>query len=215
MKLGKIYDEVLDEDYPIEFDMEYFKTLRSFNKRIKYCEAKLYRISSGSSRIVYKVDDEKVLKLAKNAKGLAQNEVEIDYSGYYDLDNIVARTFEHHPQNLWVEMELAEKLSKGKFKQITGFNWEDYCNAVIKYGHAVNHRLNAMTSDIDPDLYEQMWEDYDFCYEIFDFIGNYGLPIGDLLRTSTYGIVKRDDGEKIVIIDYGLTEDVSTTYYSH
>ena len=215
MKLGKIYDEVLGEDYPIEFDMEYFKKLNSFNKRIKYCEAKLYRISSGSSRIVYRVDDEKVLKLAKNQKGLAQNEVEISFGNDYAIGEIIAKTFDHHPQNLWVEMELAEKLSKGKFKQITGFNCGDYCNAVIKYGNAVNHRLNRMTADIDPDLLEQMWEDYDFCYEIFDFIGNYGLPVGDLLRLSTYGVVKRDGGEQVVIIDYGLTEEVNTTYYSH
>ena len=37
-------------------------------------------ISSGSSRKVYKVSDTKVLKLAKNAKGSAQNYTEADWS---------------------------------------------------------------------------------------------------------------------------------------
>ena len=59
-----------------------------------------------------------------------------------------------------------------------------------------------------------MWNDNDFCYEIFDFIGNYGLPVGDLLRLSSYGVVERDGSENVVIIDYGLTQEVSTNYYS-
>lgn len=83
------------EDYPTSFDMDFFKTLPSFNQRIQYCEKYLQRISSGSSRIVYKIDDQKVLKLAKNKKGLAQNETEIDYSS--ELGEIVAKIFEYHP----------------------------------------------------------------------------------------------------------------------
>ena len=67
-------DENMDEAYPTSFNIEEFKQLKSFNQRIQYCEQHLQRISSGSSRIVYKIDDEKVLKLAKNKKGLAQNE---------------------------------------------------------------------------------------------------------------------------------------------
>ena len=85
---------MLDEEYPQSFNMEEFKTLKSFNARINYCQENLKRISSGSSRIVYMIDDEKVLKLAKNNKGIAQNEVEISYGGDYTLDRIVAEVYE-------------------------------------------------------------------------------------------------------------------------
>ena len=44
--------------------MKVFKSLPSFAARVRYCNEKLQRISSGSARIVYKIDDEKVLKLA-------------------------------------------------------------------------------------------------------------------------------------------------------
>ena len=47
----------MKEDYPASFSMEEFKKLTSFAKRIAYCEEHLQRISSGSSRIVYKIDD--------------------------------------------------------------------------------------------------------------------------------------------------------------
>lgn len=107
-----IVESLLDEDYPLTFNMEHFKTLRSFNQRIQYCEQNLQRISSGTSRIVYKIDNEKVLKLAKNSKGLAQNEVEAGYSKYNDLEDLVARTFDYDEKNLWVEMELARPVRK-------------------------------------------------------------------------------------------------------
>ena len=61
------------------FNIDIFKNLNSFSKRISYCDENIERISSGSSRIVYKINDEKVLKLAKNTKGLEQNKNEIQY----------------------------------------------------------------------------------------------------------------------------------------
>ena len=70
-------ESFIEEDYPSSFDMERFKSLTSFNARIKYCEEHLQRLGSGSSRIVYKIDDKKVLKLAKNKKGISQNGTEI------------------------------------------------------------------------------------------------------------------------------------------
>ena len=99
--IGKeMVKETIEEDYPVSFDMEHFKTINSFNDRVQYCEEHLQRISSGSGRIAYKIDEEKVLKLAKNKKGVAQNEAEIEgQDGYV---TIFAKTFEYHPNYLWL-----------------------------------------------------------------------------------------------------------------
>jgi mRNA-degrading endonuclease RelE of RelBE toxin-antitoxin system len=70
-----IIESLIDEDYPTNWNFDEFKALTSFNKRALYCNNNLQRISSGSARIVYKIDNDKVLKLAKNAKGLDQNEM--------------------------------------------------------------------------------------------------------------------------------------------
>ena len=37
----------LSEDYPSHFSMEHFKSLKSFNQRIKYCQDNLKRIGGG------------------------------------------------------------------------------------------------------------------------------------------------------------------------
>ena len=104
IKLTSILENIVSEDYPQSFDMKFFKTLQSFASRKKYCDEHLKKIAQGSSRIVYYIDNEKVLKLAKNKKGLAQNEIEIDYSDDYMLTGIVAPVYDYHENFLWLEM---------------------------------------------------------------------------------------------------------------
>jgi len=200
-------EKVLDEDYPSSFDMEHFKTLKSFNQRIKYCEEHLTRINSGSSRIVYVIDDEKVLKLAKNVKGLAQNEEEISQGNDWYLKDlgIVANIFDHHEENLWVEMELATKMSKPDFKRIVGITFVVYVDYLQNY-HSKDRKKYS------EEIEEFMWEN-EFTNSMLDYIGSYSIPVGDLIRTSTYGIVLRNGKETIVMIDYGLSDDVFNTHY--
>lgn len=207
-----INESVLDEDYPQNFSMDEFKQLNSFNARIKYCQERLKRISSGTSRIVYQIDDEKVLKLAKNKKGVAQNEVEIQYSS---SDYPVAEIFDYDEDNLWTEMELARPLTPKKFQEITGFKWSDYQIAIHNYGIDAmgTARDRIYKQDIDPSIVEAMWDD-EFTYNMFQYIGDAQIPVGDLKRLSSYGIVKRNDYDTIVIIDYGLTDNVYGSYYS-
>jgi len=99
----------LDEDYPVNFDIFNFKNIRSYAGKLRYAESHLGRpIGRGSSRVVYRVDNNKVLKLAKNKKGIAQNETEIHWSGDAVLGEILAQIFDYDRENsLWVEMELA------------------------------------------------------------------------------------------------------------
>lgn len=204
--------ENVDEAYPASFNMEEFKNMKSFNQRIQYCEQNLQRISSGSSRIVYRIDDEKVLKLAKNKKGLAQNEAEVDFGTESYLEGVVAEVFQYDENNMWVEMELAQKLNESDFKRITGFNFKDYTAAINNYHHERTNYRNGQKMDVDPNIVAQMWED-EFVYGIFQYIGNYDVPSGDLMRLSSYGVVKRDGQETIVLIDYGLTDDIYKTHY--
>jgi len=208
-----IQESDLLEDYPASFDMEVFKSLKSHAGRNRYAEEHLQKLSSGSSRIVYKIDDEKVLKLAKNDKGVAQNEVEIEYGQYGDLSGILAKIFDYDEQNhLWVEMELAQKVKASDFKNLVGYDFKDIQTAIHNYGiDSGNGR--GLKYKMDEDLWDDMWEN-DFMYEIFGYIGNYGVPPGDLMRLSSYGLVKRGGNNQIVIIDYGLTHDVYSSYYS-
>jgi hypothetical protein len=209
----EVIESYLEEDYPSNFDLEEFSKLNSFNKRIQYCQERLKRISSGSSRIVYMVDDTKVLKIARNKKGLAQNEIEIDYSNYYDLKDITAQVFAYDQNNLWVEMELAKKVTPAIFERVVGFTFADYCAGLRKHHDEINPKRGSwFSSDVSKEVYEAMWED-EFTYEMLSFIGGYDIPFGDLCKLNTYGLVKRNGEDTIVMIDYGLNNDVWQDYY--
>ena len=214
--LTEFFNETLniEEDYPTSFDIDYFKTLQSFNKRALYCEQHLQRISSGSARIVYKIDNEKVLKLAKNKKGLAQNEVEIEYGGDYYLQDVLAKVIDHNENNLWVEMELARKLTKPLFKSIVGVDFDTFADFIRSYYYETNPSKgrHMRSQDFDEETKEYMWEN-EFTSGILDFIGSYGVPVNDLARMNSYGVVKRDGQDTVVVIDFGLTDDVYDSYY--
>ena len=60
------------------FRLDMLISATSFKQRLAYCREMLGDpIGEGSSRIVFRIDDETVLKLAKNSKGIAQNLEEI------------------------------------------------------------------------------------------------------------------------------------------
>jgi hypothetical protein len=211
----EVIESYLEEDYPSNFDLEEFSKLTSFNKRIQYCQERLKRISSGSSRIVYMVDDTKVLKIAKNEKGLNQNEIEAEYSNYHDIKDITAQVFAYDNKNLWVEMELARKVTPKIFEKVVGVSFNDYCDGLDKYFEAVNPqraRRGWGRSDLDQEKYDAMWEN-EFIYDIFTFMGGYDTPVGDLKRLNSYGLVKRNGEDTIVLIDYGITWDGLDAYY--
>lgn len=206
-QLKNIIQKELEEDYPINWNVEEFKKLKSFNKRIQYCEEKLTRISSGSSRIVYKIDESKVLKLAKNQKGIAQNEAEINFSNDYMWDGITAEIFNDDENSLWVEMELARKVTPTIWMNIVGMSLNDMMDCV----RFVEGQKSSYSKNIPPML-DEAYEN-EFTSRILDLIANYDIPSGDFGKYSTYGVVNRKGEDDIVIIDYGLTTDVYNTHY--
>jgi hypothetical protein len=207
---NKLIENLMDEDYPSSFDMEHFKSLRKYSERVKYCDQHLQKISSGSARIVYIIDNEKVLKLAKNEKGVAQCEVEIQWGNDSYLGGILAKTLDSHPDGLWVEMELARKVKKGDFKTLAGFNFDDL-NTYLRNAEQQMKGRRPMFS-IDQNVQEAM-EQNEFVVELVDLMNSMDAPAGDMTRLNSYGIVKRNGHDTIVLIDFGLTNDVYSDYY--
>jgi hypothetical protein len=201
----------IDEDYPLSWNIEEFKNLKSFNKRIKYCEQNLQRISSGTSRIVYKIDETKVLKLAKNEKGIAQNKTEINFSEDYLWDMVVAKLFDYDEDGLWVEMELARKVTTSIWNNIVGIPIDIFRDGT-RFMEQQKGSVKTLYRLEEPERMEELYEN-DFTSTILDLIANYDVGSGDFGKLSTYGLVNRDGKDEIVIIDYGLTNEVYDSYY--
>jgi hypothetical protein len=202
-------DEInVDQNMYPKFNLDVFKDLKTFNKRIQYCNATLKRLGSGSSRTVYQIDLGSVLKLAKNKYGLQQNRLESDAYSDNHFSEIRTNVLDYDKTNYeWIVSEIATKITPFMFKEYTGFalkKVDGYLN--LKYAENEGSKIT------DDDYYRYMtptekeiMDNSDFIMKIVEFMHNNGLAAGDLGRISSWGVVKRDHDERVVLIDYGFT----------
>lgn len=212
IKLTEIYHEI-NEDYPIGFNMDTFKAIKSYAGKIKYTRENLGNpLGSGSARMVFNIDGTKVLKLAKNQKGVAQNEVEARYYSDSYFSDILANVIDFDDKNYyWLEMEIAQKVKKSDFKRLYNISFDDLCD-YLKYMYFTHANTRNDITNIDPDKLEIL-NNNEFISDITDYMMSTNTPYGDLCRISSYGLVKRKYGDIIVIIDFGLDKDVKSKYY--
>lgn len=211
--LFEFNEDSLVEDYPTEFDLEKFKTLTSWAAKQRYAQEHLGKpIGRGSSRVVYNIDGTKVLKLAKNEKGLKQNETEIDLGSQSYNEDVLAKVFDYDKENhLWVEMELARRAKKSDFKKEYGFVFWDFARFMVNYSK--NHNGEASIFYLDKELEEQMYEN-EFVMEVAQFMVDSDSLAGDIGTISSWGVVKRDGLWKLVLIDFGITHEIYQDYYA-
>lgn len=209
------YKNIIGEmAYPVSFNFDEFKSLKSFAQRVRYCDEHLQKLGSGSSRIVYVVDNDKVLKLAKNKKGIAQNQVEVRL-GTEPYYTCFAEIYEYDEGGLWVEMEYCSKAKKSDFKKIYGITFEVLCCAIEDMANGNRMRPYRLFGKYQ-SIVDEIWSgDENKLQELFnsvhDYIGCEGLEgVNDLYRISSWGINKDNE---FVIIDYGLDDDVFEKFY--
>ena len=202
----------LSEDYPTGFSFDAFKGQWSYAKKLRYAELYLGKpIGRGSSRVVYRVDNDKVLKLAKNKKGVAQNEIEINWGGDQYYGDIIANVIDYdRDDNLWVEMELAYRAKITDFRRLWGINFKDLW--IYLRNKNDENRGRQSLFGMDDDVREQL-ENNDHVDHLVSFMLDSDSNPGDLVRLSSWGMVRRTDGESLVLIDFGLTNDVYESYY--
>lgn len=196
-------DFVIDEmAYPESFNFEEFKNIKSFVGKQKYARQHLLgKVGAGSSRAVFKVDDEKVIKIALNKRGLQQNMVEAE--GYKQNYDVVARVFDVDDDDMWVEMELAKKVSASRFKFLVGASPEEVVGWLCKQ----KGEKRCWGDDLI-DLDEN-----EFAIDLQNFVFDYDYPLpGDFKRLSTYGEVVRDGKPTIVVVDFGFDSGTERIY---
>jgi hypothetical protein len=201
----------LQEDYPPNWNIETFKSLKSFSKRVKYCNENLQRLASGSSRIAYKIDEEKVLKLAKNRKGIAQNSVERDYYVQQSYGDVVAKVFDVDENDLWLEMELAKKLAPTRFKSLVGVSVEVVGQYLQTKDDEDNGKKNSWRT-IKPEIRAEL-DNNEWVQQVYTLCREVDLSVGDFGRISSYGEVVRNGKPAVVIIDMGLSKTVWNDFY--
>jgi molecular chaperone DnaJ len=103
---------------PREFSKVPFEEMFKFAKKngLRY-------LGEGSSRAVFALDSKRVIKIAMNMKGIAQNGAELQLS--HDANAPIARIYRYDTDMWWLVSELVRPItSPEEFKTLTGIPWQ-------------------------------------------------------------------------------------------
>lgn len=214
------WDYILNEmAYPVGFSMQQMLSLPSYAARVRYCTNRLKKIGSGSARVVFAVDDEKVLKVAKNQKGVAQNQEEMQdwRQNYYDC---FAKVYDASEDGIFLEMQAARKAKNSDFKRLTGYDfkvmeaWIDYTASLYRRAADLIYRDKSYDKLFDSEEWDEGLQNYNLFASVHGYLCDTCLDsVGDMKRLSSWGVVSENGEERLVLIDFGLSDEVFSNYY--
>jgi hypothetical protein len=212
MRLKDILNET---PLPPDWDKESFKSDRSFASRVRYAQERAKKIGiEGSSRLAFEIEYNgrpTVLKIAKNKKGIAQNEYESQmFSDWYVKGlEITIPMIDHDEENdppTWLHVEKAEKMKPLQFAKF--FNGLS-AGEVVQAAKYLAGKLPWNPSQETIDKYNELYEENEYVNSLTDLIGNYDIDPNDFAALSNWGIYKNSP----VIIDLGGSSEVISKYY--
>ena len=213
----KLTDILIEAPLPDDWDKSKFKSNTPFAQRVRYAEERAGKLGTGSSRIAFEIEYEgrpTVLKIAKNKKGIAQNDYESQmFSDYYvEGLEITIPMIDHDEENdppTWLHVEKAEKMRPKQFKTFfDGMGAGDMMDCVIYLTGKEPSRYHI--SDEKKERYNELYEENDYIISLVDLIGNYDIHPGDFRYLANWGVYKNHP----VIIDIGASTEVISSYYS-
>ena len=167
----------------------------------------------GSSRLVYMLDNDKVLKLAIGQKGLAQNELEAVAGQDPNVEKILARVLDYSSDFAWlISQRVTPIFSEKEFEDHIGITWNELRSILgakekkeLDVTKVPTRSKISSKEEIKPMpkntscLLGQAFIDY-----IRSFLTRYNdMLIGDIAKPGSWGIT--NDG-CLVLLDYGITK---------
>lgn len=187
------------------FSLKTLDSLVSISKKVKYAKENLKKMGEGSSRIVFDYDDKSVLKLAKNSKGIAQNDSDGDYGKHRMYPEVIPEIFDKDDDGNWILVRKANKITTSRFKQLTNIDFKTFCGIVRELEMRHNNKIKKLSQEAQ----DHIDNEDSIIYSIYDLMGNYNMLSGDICKINSWGEINN----KAVLIDSGLTDDVYKTHY--
>jgi hypothetical protein len=219
-----VNEEIIDEmPLPADWDPAQMRQQgTSFKSRLAYALERAKKLGTGSSRVATTIEYQgrpTVLKIAKNAKGLAQNSVEADIlnDGYASQLGILIPLIDYDEQNRepsWIHTELAQKASE---KQLCAMLGCENLSQLINIAWAITGRkkyLGTYQQYVDhlqqKGKSEQEIETCtDYANKLAELNSSFDVELADFARAANWGIYNGTP----VIIDVGFNSNVLDQYY--
>ena len=185
-----------------------------FDKIFDLLYSKYYKIGSGSSRNVWALDKNTVIKMAKNQKGIAQNLVELRV--FEKSPDRVAKIKWYHPKGYYLIVERCSSLDRFLDDKEVNFNADDFskyvdinCNKKYTVENVENIvkdfvRRTKDEAKYKPAIFKKLAKEIK---ELATFI--WKNKIHDIYDDQL-GVNKAG---KIILLDYGMDQEVWEKYY--
>lgn len=182
------------------FNLDAFKNLKDFQAASNYVLAMLPVLGRGSSRIVYDLGGDKVLKLAFNDAGIAQNSLEARLTGRTPF---FAHVYDMSPKGWWI---ISEKITPFKTAQ----EFTDYTGLEMPllrdYGY---ERLTTEERQEFKDYYGLNDRHMELLDSIVHMLRTYNLIGGDTTSIKHWGL---NNNNELKLYDYGLDKTLFETF---
>ena len=185
-----------------------------FDKIFDLLYSKYYRIGSGSSRIVFALDKNTVIKMAKNEKGIAQNLAELRV--FEKAPERVAKIKWYHPKGYYLIVERCISLYhflEDKEVNIDAADFSNYVDINCNKKYTVENvekivkkfvRENKDEAKYKPAVFKMLAKQIK---ELATFI--WKNKINDIYDDQL-GVNKAG---KIILLDYGMNKEVWKKFY--
>ena len=199
------------------FSFEKLSQIDDFNSAIFYCTEHLGEcIGEGSSRAVFQIDDEKVLKLAKNKYGIQQNKVEANTNK--TNNRLFPLIFDTDVKYRWIVTEFVLEATDKDIIQCLNMDTDDFFHIIKLIG-----RLKYPYDDENDRIADIMELQHHFeqdktntLKDIYYYIIKDRIPISDMTGCLiNWGLAKRDGKEHLVLLDSGWNKETMKMYGGH
>lgn len=202
------YEDCIKSD---DFDTDYNP---KFDKIFDLLYSKYYRIGSGSSRIVFALDKNTVIKMAKNEKGIAQNLAELRV--FEKASERVAKIKWYHPKGYYLIVERCTSLKRFLEDKDVNIDAEDFseyvdidCNKKYTVENVEKIVKNFVRKTKDeakykPAVFKMLTKQIK---ELATFIWKNKI---DDIYDDQLGVNKAG---KIILLDYGMNKEVWKKFY--
>lgn len=196
------------------FSFDELKKINSFKGKYNYCKKTLGPTQGrGSSRVCFQLSDNKILKLALNQKGLAQNATELDW-GLQSYDVVPEIYPESDTDNYtFICSEYVLPAKESDFEHVFGFDFHTFCKCITAFYNCYTPHATVAISPMDDDSLSTLLDENEDLNSFYYYMTDYQPPLGDMLSLSSYGMTNRSGVPQIVLLDSGLNYDVFNKFY--
>lgn len=212
MKIRELVN-MISEAIGFGFSLLYMKQLNSFAKRLKYCKEYLgTTIGTGSSRICFQLNDEMILKLARNEKGLYQNEKEGQEDYYRDDYGLFPKVYYNLSDTenyTFIVSEYVLPAKEKDFKTCLGLSSSNFYLFLAHCASQYDRRFRPVLTN---ESFENLIENNEELEKWYSYMCDYQMPPYDL-RNANFGMTLRDGQPTIVMLDSGLDDGIYRKFY--